>query len=510
MSKPKQGIIGTFVGSICRIELGVVLRTALWCLAFILGPSLIQSVQAQVVIDPLEPRTVIDPVSPPGVSVGTTYWNDASGPAGMPASEPITNDELLKRIEQIEKEYSDRLASEKKKKDEDKKKPVIKPRGRLHADANWFHQSPVTRQQLSTNSFDGDIEDGVFMRRARLGFDGSYRENTEVRLDFELGAPGHPNLFDGYGNLLGVPFLGTVRLGQFREPFSLEAQTSSNFYTFMERAFNTCFDPSRNWGIMFYNHNSAETITWAVGAFRDQTNFYGADASDSGGRAVTTRTTWLPYFDDDNDGDSYWELGASYSFRDPRENRVNCPVKPLNYLYEFRSNDLQISTPNILQLFNNNVDTAQLFGFETTRTIGPLNLQGEYIATLVELANQTNLSHGSYAQASYFLTGEHRRWNRTLGTFGPTKVNSPFLSRSGGGFDGTGAWEVAFRWNDINIQGSDANRGTSGYARGYTAALNWYLNDNVRLMINASPIQLHSKSLIGDLNVFQTRMDIHF
>jgi phosphate-selective porin OprO/OprP len=513
MSKVNQRITNTSIVSEFRIDLGLVLRTVLWCMLFIVGSRLVQSVQAQAVFDPLEPRSVIDPLLPPGVSVGTTYWNDASRPADMSASAPITNDELLKRIEQIEKEYSDRLASEKKKKDEDKKKPVIKPRGRLHTDANWFHQSPVTRQQLShpgPPKFEGDIEDGVFMRRARLGFDGSFMENTEVRLDYELGAPGHPNLFDGYGNLLGVPFLGTVRLGQFREPFSLEAQTGSNFYTFMERAFNTSFDPSRNWGIMFYNHNSAETITWAVGAFRDQTNFYGADASDSGGRAVTTRTTWLPYFDDNDDGDNYWEIGASYSFRDPRENRVNYPVKPLNYLYEFRSNDTQISAPNILQLFNNNVDSVQLFGFETTRTIGPWNLQGEYIATLVELADQTNLSHGSYAQASYFLTGEHRRWNRTLGTFGPTKVNSPFLSRSGGGFDGSGAWEVAFRWSDINIQGSETNRGISGYARGFTAALNWYLNDNVRLMINASPIQLHSKSLVGDLNVFQTRMDIHF
>jgi phosphate-selective porin OprO/OprP len=182
---------------------------------------------------------------------------------------------------------------------------------------------------------------------------------------------------------------------------------------------------------MFYNHNSAETITWALGAFRDQTNFYGADATDSGGRAVTGRTTWLPYFNDDNDGDDYWEVGSSYSYRDPRDDRLNYPVKPLNFLSEFRSKGDPIGTPNILNLFNNNVDSVQLFGIETTRTIGPLNLQGEYIATWVDLASQTNLSHCSYVQASYFLTGEHRRWNRAMGTFGPTKVSSPFLARKG-------------------------------------------------------------------------------
>jgi phosphate-selective porin OprO/OprP len=471
-----------------------------------------QTAHSQIVFEPLQSHAAIDPITPPGMTVGTPYWNHPIETPPVPQS----NEELLKRIEQIEKEYSDRLASEGKKKEEDKKKPVIKPRGRLHADANWFHQSQVNRDQLIVKGedgktiYDGDIEDGVFMRRARLGFDGSFMENTELRLDFELGAPGHPNLFDGYGNLLSVPFLGTVRMGQFREPFSLEAQTSSNFYTFMERAFNTSFDPSRNWGIMFYNHNSAETITWALGAFRDQTNFYGADATDSGGRAVTGRTTWLPYFNDDNDGDDYWEVGSSYSYRDPRDDRLNYPVKPLNFLSEFRSKGDPIGTPNILHLLNNNVDSVQLFGIETTRTIGPLNLQGEYIATWVDLASQTNLSHGSYVQASYFLTGEHRRWNRAMGTFGPTKVSSPFLSRKGKGFEGSGAWEVAFRWNDINIQGADGIRGISGYARACTAGVNWYLNDNVRMMINASPIQLHKNSLVGDLNVFQTRMDIHF
>lgn len=416
-----------------------------------------------------------------------------------------SEDALTNRIMQVEQELAKHLESEKKKKEEDKKKPLIKPRGRLHSDANWFHQSANNRLQIK------DIDDGVFARRARLGFDASFMESTEVRLDYEMGAPGHPSLFDAYGNLLHVPYLGTMRMGQFREPFSLEAQTSSNFYTFMERAYNTSFDPSRNWGVMFYNHNSAETVTWALGAFRDQTNFFGADVTDSGGRAATGRMTWLPYYNEEDDGDDYWEIGSSYSYRDPKNDRVNYPVKPLNFLLETgRNNSDTFNVPNILQLENRNAESVQLYGMETTRTLGALNLQAEYIALLMHVSGESYYSHGSYAQASYFLTGEHRRWNRTLGTFAPTKVSNPFLTRQGKGFQGSGAWEVAFRWCDINIQGTPGGNAILGYSSATTAGLNWYLNENVRMMFNASPIQLHSQSLVGAINVFNMRLDMHF
>lgn len=427
-------------------------RWVFWILLSSLASCWTSQSHGQFSVEPLISCPGYEPSALPGIPTGGK-WNEGQDQT----TDPISGEDLLKRIEQIEQQLGDQLASEKKKKEQDKKKPVIKPRGRLHSDANWFHQSGVNRLQLSDKDpkrYDGDFEDGVFARRARLGFDGSFMENTEVRLDYEMGAPGHPNLFDAYGNLLGVPYLGTVRMGQFREPFSLEAQTSSNYCTFMERALNTSFDPSRNWGFMFYNHNSVETITWALGAFRDQTNFYGADATDSGGRALTGRTTWLPYFNDDNDGDDYWEIGSSYSYRDPRDNLVNYPVKPLNFLFEFRPNNSQIGTPNILQLFNSNVESVQLMGFETTRTMGPLNLQAEFIGTWVDLGSRTNLSHGSYVQASYFITGEHRRWNRKQGAFAPTKVKTPFLTGNGKGFQGTGAWEIAIRWCDINIQGA--------------------------------------------------------
>jgi len=300
-------------------------------------------------------------------------------------------------------------------------------------------------------------------------------------------------------------------MGQFRAPFRLEAQTSSNFYTFMERAYNTAFDPSRNWGLMFYNHDDAERLTWALGAFRDNTNPFGADAEDSGGRAVTGRSTWLPHFSDENDGDNYWAVGSSYSYRDPRNDRVRYGVKPLNFLAEAEnSRATRFETPNILVADIRNVDSAQIFGLETTRTIGPLNLQAEYIGYQADQGTESYYSHGSYAQASYFLTGEHRRWNRQLGTFAPTKVDNPFLSSKGKGFQGTGAWEIAVRWCDINVQNDTNPLARPGYSRAFTTGLNWYLNDNVRMMVNASLNHLYRDSIESDLNVFHSRLDIHF
>lgn len=433
----------------------------------------------------------------------------------VPISTQTSEDEksLTERLKAVEKELADLESAEKKKKDEDALKPSIKPRMRLHTDANWFAQSTANRSAV------GDIQDDTYFRRARLGFDAKAFEITEYRLDFEMAsAGGRPSIFDAYGRVVELPIVGNVQLGHFREPFSLEAQTSSNWFTFIERAQNNTFDPSRNWGVMAFNHNEAETVTWAFGVFREGSDNFGDDIGDSGERAFTSRTTWLPYFDELSGGRYFFEIGGSYSYRDPDNRFLTGPGGAEEAIVRYQgrpednlNEDGVGSVPSFVSVSVPDAIDVQLYGLEASWNLGALNLQTEYIGSWVDRrAAPSTYFHGAYVQASYFLTGESRQWDRKLATFTRAQVFEPFfrVDTDRGICTSRGAWEVAIRWNYLDLSDRDLQ---GGYVDATTFGLNWYLNSYMRLMFNYEYADLHDPiDGRSNANVFHTRLDVHF
>jgi phosphate-selective porin OprO/OprP len=409
------------------------------------------------------------------------------------------------RVADIEGKLKKDADAAKKKKAEDAKKPSVKLRGRIHTDAAWFSQSPENIAAV------GDIQDGVYFRRARLGMDVAAFEVTQYRLDFEMGDSGRPTIFDAYGRVTDLPLLGNVQLGHFREPFSLEAQTSSNWYTFIERGLPTTFDPSRNWGIMTYNYNEAETMTWAVGAFREGSDDFGSDIGDSGERAVTSRVTWLPYYDEPSEGRYLFQVGGSYSFRRPDEDTVEYDETPEVRLVEQPSpTGPRIGVPNFVDTGPIDAQDAQLAGVEASWVYGPLCIQGEYIASFVDpLAGGDGLYfHGGYVYASYFLTGEHRNYNRQMGYYDRTPVYEPFfrVGTDYGICTGSGAWELAVRWSYLDL---DDGAVAGGYLDDTTVGLNWYLHPYMRMMFNYIYADLNDPAAgESDAHIFLTRLSV--
>lgn len=417
---------------------------------------------------------------------------------------------LEKRLAALEAELKKSKDAETKKKEEDAVKPSVKPRCRLHTDANWFHQSADNRATV------GDIQDGTYFRRARLGFDAKAFEVTEYRLDFEMASGGgRPSLFDAYGRITNLPVVGNLTIGHFREPFSLEAQTSSNWYTFLERGLNNTFDPSRNWGVMIHDHNEEQTVTWAAGVFREGSDNFGDDIGDSGERAFTTRSTWLPFYDEGSEGRYFFELGASYSYRDPdnttpgglERSIVSYNGRPENNLNE----DGVGRVPSFVSVSIPNAVDVQLLGLESSWNLGSLNLQAEYMGSYVDRFGAVPvLFHGTYVQASYFLTGEARQWDRKLGTFGRAQVFEPFfrVKTKDGCCTSRGAWELVARWNYLDLSDADIS---GGYLEASTVGLNWYLNSYVRMMFDYSLNDLHDPTDgRSDAHSFSYRLDVHF
>src|SRR5439155_13199923 len=76
--------------------------------------------------------------------------------------------------------------------------------------------------------------------------------------------------------------------------------------------------------------------------------------------------------------------------------------------------------------------------------------------------------NGGYVQVSYFLTGENRAYDRRYGREAANYLDGPttpfwLLRRDGGGLTaGLGAWELAARYNYVNLNDGTVKGGVVG------------------------------------------------
>lgn len=410
-------------------------------------------------------------------------------------------DELETRIAALEADLEKRDEADQKKKGDDATKPTVKFSLELQGDSYLFNQDAVNRATV------GDIQDGSAFRRARVGWFGDYQQ-TEYRIEFDIAQTGRPTFLDVWAGWKELPILGTLHVGHFFEPFSLERMTSNRFTTFMERGLpDQPFVPARNFGIASSHVAESERATWAAGIFRTNSDVFGDDVGDNGERSFTTRATWLPYFDEPSGGRYYAHLGAGYSFRDADGDTAQFRSQP----------EARLGTV----LFNNVpffVDTGlipahywQLLGLEAAWVAGPFSLQGEWIATAVNRTNGPDPEFSAYyVTASYFLTGEHRPYRKMLGAFDRViPFEEAFRVRSGERIiRGRGAWEVAARVSHVDLNNAGI---AGGELTDLTLGLNWYLTASMRFTCNYvhafldNPIRGESEA-----NIFGARIGYEF
>lgn len=255
----------------------------------------------------------------------------------------------------------------------------------------------------------------------------------------------------------------------------------------MERSllFET-FNPDRNLGIAFYDRELNDRLFWAVGVFRATGET--PPVTQGGNYALTGRVAGLPWFAEK--GRKLVHLGISYSHRKPRNDNVRFRTRPEVHLTGSRFVDTGV-------LLSGDVD--QVNG-EAALVYGPLSVQGEYSRAFVTVpaAPDADLD-GFYAEVSWFLTGEHRPYKG--GSFARVFPRKSFLDGQG-----IGAWQVAVRYSQVDLNDSPAGvRG--GFQEDVTFGLNWYLNPHVRAMFN----YVHADpQAAGELNAFQFRFQVDF
>ncbi|HBJ36305.1 MAG TPA: porin [Planctomycetaceae bacterium] len=405
----------------------------------------------------------------------------------------FTSEDNNARIQALEA-YTQKLDAELKKLEvgkrteavADAKFPKILLSGVFQADTVLFSQNDASREAY------GGIANGTDFRRARLGAKGSVATNMDYFMQMDFAFFGRPTFTDVWVDFKEAGPLGTVRVGQWKQPFSLEVASSFRYTTFMERAGTfQAFTPFRHLGIGFYNHSEDLRWTWAASYFRTGQDQFGGSLSAKSGNGVAARLTHL-LWDDEHSGSDYLHVGAAYFLNAPPNEKTRFRSIPEIYVGEFvvpPGEPIGTSgqpVPNVADGTPFFVDTglltgvslAQAFGTESLWVRGPFSWQTEMIGTFVDTSSVGDgFLWGGYTQVGYFLTGEHRPYDRKAGAIDRVIPKSSLCKNC----SGYGAWEIASRCSYLDLS-DQAIEG--GEMLNLTTGLNWYVNPYCKCVFN--------------------------
>jgi len=307
---------------------------------------------------------------------------------------------------------------------------------------------------------------GNEFRRLRSFMSGNIAKNIAYKVQIDY-SKGRVVVNDAFIKFKKIPKIGgTLTVGNFKEPSSLNILTSSKYITFLEAATLVNYHQARNTGLMYNTAFLNKRMGFQLAFNSNSNSANGFDNKLNEDQNVSVRVTGLAISDKKNH--QILHLGTSFSNRVPSKNDIGIRtykigVKPESHL----------ASKIISQTFEN-VNHINLNGFEFAYTSGPFSLQSEYTSATINTQAKNYAVPSYYAFISYFLTKEHRPYKNSYNGFSRVK---PLHNFDNG--NGWGALEVAFRISSFDL--TDANQGK---LNDLTFGLNWYLNPKTRIMYN--------------------------
>ncbi|MFT5289962.1 MAG: phosphate-selective porin OprO/OprP [Planctomycetota bacterium] len=341
--------------------------------------------------------------------------------------------------------------------------------GRVQMDGVW-----------GSGSSPFDTLDQVGFRRARVGVQGK-AGIFDYKAEYDF-AGGDVDFADVYIEWNSSP-LGSLKVGNFKEPVGLEELSSSRFTTFTERASSSNLAPARNVGAMFADNT--ETMAWQYGVFGSDTDSSGGGIVD-GMYALTGRIAGAVV----NEEECLVHLGASLSNRS--QDMVRYSARP-----EVPFVDRPIDSGGI------DNDGVLLYGVEAAWVGGPASVQAEYTAADISDANGGDDAtfSGYYIETSYYLTGETRNYHQPSGSFKRPPVNEDF-----DGEGGMGAVQLALRYSMLDLD----DLPSMGELGDLTLGVNWWLNNHTRLSANYVAADYDDGGSSEDADYLVVRFQVDF
>ncbi|MBV9995755.1 MAG: porin [Caulobacteraceae bacterium] len=363
-----------------------------------------------------------------------------------------------------------------------------------------------------------NLKDGDVFRRARIGIDGTAFGDWDYRFIFDFGGAGVENAGQVYETWVQYSGLKPLhfRVGAFSPSIGMEDQASTNSMPFIERSASS--DIAR--GLAAGDTRTAAEIFaggdhWLIsGAVTGKTigvvstgvipSTLGATAGIGTAQTFGDQLGFVGRFAGTPFHGRDWlvhvGVHGSYVIHPAAvvgpPNNAPLPTALNNQVIAFNSTpEIRVDATRFINTGSINARHASTLGAEFAVQKGPLIAQAEYEDFHVTRSDGTPAApladpsfHGFYVEGLWMLTGEQRKYNPTTAAFDAPPVAHPF-SLTGGGL---GAWELGFRYSDMNLNYRPGLAGSfqtgsgirGGDEQNFNVSLSWYPVPIVRFLLD--------------------------
>ncbi len=338
--------------------------------------------------------------------------------------------------------------------------------GRIQADANYSGSDDLYQGRTAVNA-----NDGTEIRRGRIDFTGTFYKDWgfKTQVDFADNVVAVKDLFIQY---TGINFMD-ITIGQQKQNFSREILESSNDMMFTERSLMNVLNQyvvDRAIGLDLQS-SAKKGYTASLGVYGNSVTPPRTTGTESNagneGWSVSGRGTYAPI----EEKTKVVHLGIAGNYRAADNN--GDVYRSRNLAYQYETNHM--SNLDLINSSVSRVDNIKMLGLETSGLYGPVSVGAEYTRQWVDRkGGQPNIEvDGWYTEAGWTITGESRKYKQ--GKFYQVDPAKKFSLKNGG----WGAWELASRYSSVNTNSGTFKGGEMSNA---TVALNWYANNNFRMM----------------------------
>ena len=476
-------------------------------------------------------------------NLGRRLQSSPQESAGLPRGGPILDPNQVGNLDLRLNEARSRLEALEGR---EEPLPLIRLSGFMQLDDGLFSQTAASKGRI------GDIQDGVGFRRTRLMAIGKLTEFTGYSIEFDFATIGRPSFMDVWGEQSELPFLGTLRIGQFRQPCTMDSWTSVRHLEFLERSAPfQATDPFRRVGIMAYSMSEDERTSWAYSVYATGLTFWtgtdtvystlgdnrsGTQIGDNGGVSFGSRVTHLLHYDEPSGGRYLLHIGGGYTY-----SRVGGAGSTGQFAKTYRSavfpeffvgdpaglGATAAGTPLVVDSGRILANDFSLLHLELAGNHGPSHFQTEAMLQMIDqFGGPTIMEPSAYFQCGYFLTGESAGYLKQAGVLDYNVVPyTPFFGTGRHGrIRGWGAWEAAFRWSYLDLSGTNVQPANqlsnlpgpppvpnAGVLNESTVAVNWWWNRFTRVQFNwIRSMPNYVGYGLAPFDIYGTRFQIEF